>query len=64
MAGLLDRYGSPWYVNGVAKNGRWQFGGRSVGSRRGGSSPRLERFVSEDAGCVAGDEMALDVEVL
>jgi hypothetical protein len=40
--------------------GRWQFGSLSVGSRRGGGSPRLERFVSEDAECVAGDEMALD----
>jgi hypothetical protein len=42
--------------------GRWQFGSLSVSSRRGGGSPRLERFISEDAECVAGDEMALDVE--
>jgi hypothetical protein len=30
--------------------------------RRGSGSPRLESFFSEDAVCVAGCEMALDVE--
>jgi len=53
------------YQGGVVTRtelGRWQFGSLSVGSRRGGGSPRLERFISEDAECVAGDEMALDVE--
>jgi hypothetical protein len=39
-----------------------QFGSPSFGSRRGGGSPRLERFVSEDAKRAAGGEMALDVE--
>src|SRR5271166_5420999 len=39
-----------------------QFGSPSFGSRRGGGSPRLERFVSEDAKRAAGCQMALDVE--
>ena len=34
----------------------------SSGSGRGGGSPRPERFISEDAECAAGGEMALDVE--
>ena len=42
--------------------GRSQFGSPSFGSRRGGGSPRLERFFSEDAERAAGGEMALDVE--
>jgi hypothetical protein len=39
-----------------------QFGSPSFGSRRGGGSPRLECFVSEDAKRAAGCQMALDVE--
>jgi hypothetical protein len=42
--------------------GRSQFGSPNFGSRRGGGSPRLERFFSEDAERAAGGEMALDVE--
>ena len=42
--------------------GRAQFGSPSSGSGRGGGSPRLERFFSEDAERAAGGEMALDVE--
>src|SRR5208282_1357353 len=42
--------------------GRAQFGSPSSGSGRGGGSPRLERFFSEDVERVAGSEMALDVE--
>ena len=42
--------------------GRAQFGSPSSGSRRGGGSPRPERFVSEDAERAAGCEMALDIE--
>ena len=42
--------------------GRSQFGSPSFGSGRGGGSPRLERFFSEDAERAAGGEMALDVE--
>jgi hypothetical protein len=39
-----------------------QFGSPSSGSGRGGGSPRLIRFFSEDAEGVTGCEMALDVE--
>ena len=39
-----------------------QFGSPSFGSRRGGGSPRLERFFSEDMERAAGGEMALDVK--
>jgi len=42
--------------------GRAQYGSPSSGSGRGGGSPRLERFFSEDVERVAGGEMALDVE--
>jgi hypothetical protein len=42
--------------------GRSQFGSSSFGSRRGGGSPRSERFFSEDAERAAEGEMALDVE--
>ena len=42
--------------------GRSQFGSPSFGSRRGGGSPRLERFFSEGAERAAGGEMTLDVE--
>jgi hypothetical protein len=41
---------------------RAQFAIPSLGSGRGGGSPRPHRFVSEDAERVAGCEMALDVE--
>jgi hypothetical protein len=44
------------------KFGRVKIGSLSSGSGRGGSSPRPERFVSEDAKRAAGCEMALDVE--
>jgi hypothetical protein len=37
---------------------------RVRGQGRGGSSPRPERFVPEDAERMAGCEMALDVKVL
>jgi len=42
--------------------GRAQSGSPSLASGRGGSSPHLERFVSQDAERAAGGEMALDVE--
>ena len=42
--------------------GRSQLEVPVFGLRRGGGSPRLERFVSEDAERAAGCEMALDVE--
>jgi hypothetical protein len=42
--------------------GRAQSGSPSSGSGRGGGSPRLESFFSEDAERAAGGEMALDVE--
>jgi hypothetical protein len=42
--------------------GRSQSGSPSFGSCGCRSSPRLERFFSEDAVRVAGGEMALDVE--
>jgi hypothetical protein len=42
--------------------GRTKIGSPSSGSGRGSSSPRSERFLSEDAERAAGDEMALDVE--
>jgi hypothetical protein len=40
--------------------GRAKIGKPSSGSGRGGGSPRLERFFSEDAERAAGGEMALD----
>jgi hypothetical protein len=42
--------------------GRSQLEVPVFGLRRGGGSPRPQRFVSEDAERVAGCEMALDVE--
>jgi len=45
-----------------AEFGGSQFGSPGFGSRRGGGSPRLERFVSEDAKRAEGCQMALDVE--
>ena len=42
--------------------GRSRFGSPSFGSGRGGGSPSLERFFSEDAERAAGGEVALDVE--
>jgi hypothetical protein len=42
--------------------GRSQLEVPVFGLRRGGGSPRLERFFSEDAERAAGGEMALDVK--
>ena len=41
---------------------RAKIGSPNSGSGRGGGSPRLERFFSEDAERATGGEMALDVE--
>jgi hypothetical protein len=55
------------FVGAVTRTEFWsredrKIGGPRLDSGRGSSSPRMERFVSEDAVRVAGCEMALDVE--
>jgi hypothetical protein len=54
----LDQLALSREPNLAARN----FGSPSFGSPRGGGSPRLERFVSEDAKRATGCQMALDVE--
>jgi hypothetical protein len=60
----IRRFGS---ISGSGAFTRTEFGRSQLevpvfGLRRGGGSPRLERFFSEDAERAAGCEMALDVE--
>jgi hypothetical protein len=60
--GCVDEVGVP--RRRCHRNAIWLWGFPSVGleSGSGGRSPRLERFISEDAERAAGYEMALNVE--
>ena len=65
LAGKAMRASRSIFSNGAVTRtefGPAQFGSPSSGSGRGGGSPRLIRFFSEDAERAAGGEMALDVE--